>query len=593
MKNYQKLLSYAKPYWFRLVVAMISMSAVAASTAAIAFLVKPMLDEIFLESDRQKLYLVSVLVVGAFLAKAVFYLNQAYQMNYVGQTVVNNLRVELYRHLQTLSLSFFHRTPTGVLTSRITNDVNMIQHAVSEGITALIMDAFTACGLMFVIFYRDWKLALAGILIIPLGVYPLYYFGRKLRTLSKRVQINMGALTTILQETFQGMRIVKAFNMEEYENKRLVNECDRLLSNRIKVVTVRAVSSSLMEILAGFCIAGIILYGGINVVKGLSTPGSFVSFLTALILLYDPIRRLSRLNVTIQQGLAAADRVFAILDEEPEIKDKPSALVLPPVTKGVEFRNVHFGYGQEEVLRGVDLVVEAGEALAIVGASGVGKTTLINLIPRFYDVQEGGVLIDGHDIREVTLQSLRAQISIVSQATILFDDTVLNNIAYGSLDRSREEIKTAAKAAYAYEFIMGLPQAFDTRIGERGVRLSGGERQRLAMARAILKNAPVLILDEATSSLDTESELEVQKALLNLMQGRTTFVIAHRLSTVRNVNRIIVLANGRIIEEGSHEELMALGGEYRRLYEMQFREYGQVPGSDSVFANNLAKTDIL
>ncbi|MBW2092181.1 MAG: lipid A export permease/ATP-binding protein MsbA [Deltaproteobacteria bacterium] len=593
MNNYQRLLHYAKPYWLRLLIAMVSMGVVAASTSAIAFLVKPMLDQVFLESDEKKIYLISVLVVGAFILKALFYLNQAYQMSYVGQTVVNNLRKDLYRHLQTLSMSFFHRNPTGVLTSRITNDVNMIQHAVSEGITALIMDAFTAVGLIFVIFYRDWKLALAGILIIPLGAYPLYYFGRRLRTLSKRVQINMGALTTILQETIQGIRIVKAFNMQEYENKRLAGECNRLLSNRIKVVVARAVSSSFMEILAGFCIAGIVLYGGITVVKGLSTPGSFVSFLTALILLYEPIKRLSRLNVTIQQGLAAAERVFAVMDEKPEIKDKDTAAVLPGVTKGIEFKNVHFGYNQEEILKGINLKVKVGEALAIVGISGVGKTTLVNLIPRFYDIQDGSILIDDYDIRDVTLKSLRAQISIVSQATILFDDTVLNNIAYGSLDRTREEIEAAAKAAYAYDFIMELPQGFETYIGEQGVRLSGGERQRLAMARAILKNAPILILDEATSSLDAESELQVQKALLNLMQGRTTFVIAHRLSTVRNVDRIIVLGEGRIIEEGTHEQLIALNGEYRRLYEMQFREYGKVPGNGSVIKNDLAKTGSL
>ncbi|MBW1708671.1 MAG: lipid A export permease/ATP-binding protein MsbA [Deltaproteobacteria bacterium] len=590
MNNYQRLITHAKPYWWRLLTAMISMGVVAASTAAIAFLIKPMLDQIFLEKDVEKIYLISALVVGAFIIKAIFYLNQAYQMSYVGQTIVNNLRVDLYRHLQTLSMSFFHRNPTGVLTSRITNDVNMIQHAVSEGITAMIMDTFTAIGLMFVIFYRDWKLALVGIIIIPMAAYPLYYFGRKLRTLSKKVQINMGSLTTILQETFQGVRIVKAFNMEEHENKRLISECDKLLSNRIKVVVVRAISSSFMEILAGICIAGIILYGGVAVVKGLSTPGSFVSFLTALILLYDPIKRLSRLNVTIQQGFAAADRVFVILDEEPEIKDADSAKVLPPITNGVEFKNVHFGYGQEKVLKGINLTVKGGEALAIVGASGVGKTTLVNLIPRFYDVQEGAILIDGYDIRDVTLKSLRAQISIVSQVIVLFDDTVFNNIAYGSLDKSKEEIVAAAKAAYAYDFIKDLPEGFDTRIGERGVRLSGGERQRLAMARAILKDAPVLILDEATSSLDAESELIVQKALLNLMQGRTTFVIAHRLSTVRNVNRIIVLGDGQIIEEGTHEQLLASGGEYRRLYEMQFREYGRVPGDDSAFETKLAKT---
>jgi subfamily B ATP-binding cassette protein MsbA len=307
-----------------------------------------------------------------------------------------------------------------------------------------------------------------------------------------------------------------------------------------------------------------------------------MSFLTALILLYDPIRRLSRMNAVIQQGLASAERVFSVLDEEPDIKNKDSALVLPPITKGIEFRNVYFGYTEEKVLKGINLTVEAGEAVAIVGRSGVGKTTLVDLIPRLYEVEEGAILIDGVDIRNVTLESLRAQLAFVSQRIILFDDTVRNNIAYGSLDRSSEEIETAARAAYAYEFIKEMPQGFDTHIGERGVRLSGGERQRLAMARALLKNAPILILDEATSSLDAKSELEVQAALTNLMRGRTTFIIAHRLSTVRDVDRIIVLADGRIAEEGSHEILMAGGGEYKRLYDMQFRENGEFPSDERV-----------
>lgn len=572
MSIFKRLLIKVKPYWWRLLLAMAAMGVVAAATSSIAFLIKPMVDQIFQSLDRDKLFLVSGLVVVAFLAKAVFYLFQAYQMSFVGQTVVNNLRVELYEHLQTLSLSFFHRNPSGVLISRITHDVNLIQTAVTEGVTGLIMDFFTAFGLLFVIFYRDWKLALAGVLIIPLGVYPLYRFGRKVRAVYRQAQVSMGRMTTILQETFQGTRIVKAFGMEAYENRRMAEECRRQLKYRLRVVFIQALSSSFMETLGGVLIAGIILYGGLNVVRGTSTPGAFFSFLTALILLYDPLRRLSRLNVTVQQGLSAAERVFVLLDEAPEIRDREGAAALPPGQKSVEFRDATFGYGPETVLQGVSFKVEAGQAVALVGSSGAGKTTLVDLIPRFFDVRSGAVLVGGLDVREVTLESLRAQIGIVNQLTILFDDTVRNNIAYGSPTRSTAEIEAAALAAYAYDFIMEMPLGFDTMIGEQGVRLSGGQRQRLAMARAILKDAPILVLDEATSSLDAEAELEVQKALANLMAGRTTFVIAHRLSTVRDIGRILVLSRGRLVEEGDHGQLMALKGEYARLYELQFRD---------------------
>ncbi|MBW2622461.1 MAG: ATP-binding cassette domain-containing protein [Deltaproteobacteria bacterium] len=579
---YRRLLALIKPYKWYLGIAMGCMALEAAATSAIPFLIKPTLDEIFVNRDLDRLYLITSLVVAAFLAKAIFFFLQAYIMSYVGQTVVNNLRVRLYRHLQTLSLSFFQRNSTGVLTSRITNDVAMLQNAVTEAITGMVMDICRIIGLTFVIFYLNWKLALLGILIIPFGGGPLYFFGRYLRSLARETQVRMGSLTSILNETFQGARIVKAFGMEEYENERQSRESKKLLILGIKMVAVRAFTSSMMEILGGISIAVIIFYEGFSVVKGRSSPGSLMSFLTALVLLYDPIRRLSRMNAVIQQGIASAERVFSVLDEEPEIKNKDSALVLPPITKQVEFRDVWFGYTEDKVLKGINLTVKAGEALAIVGMSGVGKTTLVDLIPRFYDVDEGAILIDGVDIRNVTMESLRAQLAFVSQRIILFDDTVRNNIAYGSRERSLEEIEAAARAAFAYDFIMDMPQGFDAFIGERGVRLSGGERQRLAIARALLKNAPILILDEATSSLDARSEAEVQAAFNNLMKGRTTFIIAHRLSTVRDVNRIIVLAGGQIVEEGSHDSLMARGGEYKRLYEMQFRESGQISAGQEI-----------
>ena len=578
MEIYKRLFGLVKPHWNRLLLAMICMGLVAAATSLIAFLMKPLLDEVFIARDLKKLHVIPSLVILVYLLKGVFYFGQSYLMSYVGFRIVNDMRVRLYTHINKLSLSFFHRNSTGVLISRITNDVNLIQGAVTNVVTGAVMDLFTAVGLIFVIFYRDWKLAIFGMLIIPLAIYPTYYFGQRLRVLARDGQISMGALTNIIQETFQGVRIVKAFNMIKYENSRFIKESRWLFNVFMRSVAMRSASSPLTETLGGFCVAGIIWYGGYNVIQGHSTPGSFISFLTALMLLYEPIKRLTRMNATIQQGVAAAERVYVILDQEPDIKSKEGAIDLPPISKEIEFRDVHFAYDEEEVIKGIDLRVRAGEVLAIVGVSGGGKTTLVNLLPRFHDVRQGAVLIDGRDVRDLTVDSLRAQIAIVSQSVILFNDTVQNNIAYGSFDRSNEEIQAAARAAFAYDFIMAMPQGFETVIGERGVRLSGGERQRLAMARALLKNAPILILDEATSSLDTESELAVQKALENLMRGRTTLVIAHRLSTVRNADRIIVITDGRIVEEGNHEELMALSGEYRRLYEMQFRVDDGLPG---------------
>ncbi|MBF0528015.1 MAG: lipid A export permease/ATP-binding protein MsbA [Deltaproteobacteria bacterium] len=567
----KRLLVLIRPHWWRLFLAMICMGMVAASTSAVAYLIKPLLDEVFIARDVDKLKLIPGAVLIIYLLKGFFYFGQSYSMNYVGMTIVNDLRVRLYSHMQIMSLSFFHKNSSGSLISRLLNDVSLIQSAVTTVVTGAIMDAFTIVGLMFVIFYRDWKLAIIGLFVLPLAVYPIYYFGRRLRSLATDGQVIMADLTDILTETFQGVRIVKAFNMEDFENSRFAEACRQTVANIMRSVNIRSFSSQMMEALGGLCVAGIIWYGGFSVIRGESTPGSFISFITALLLLYEPIKRVTRLNESIQQGIAAAERIYDILDLEPEIKDHEKAIVLPPVAGEIEFRGVTFGYERELVLKNIDLKVRRGEILAIVGVSGGGKTTLVNLIPRFHDVKAGAILIDGHDVREVTMKSLRAQVGIVSQHVILFNDTIGHNIAYGSSGKSQQEIESAARASYAHDFIMATPLGYDTVIGERGVRLSGGEQQRLAIARALLKNAPILILDEATSSLDTESELAVQGALENLMRGRTTLVIAHRLSTIRDADRIIVIADGQIVEEGNHEQLMAINGEYRRLYELQFR----------------------
>lgn len=570
MNLYRRLLQFVKPYWRRLAGAMVCMLMVSGATSASAFLVKPVLDDIFFKKDLFMLKLLPFAIIALFLVKGIFDYGQSYLMSYVGQRIIADLREKIYNHLQSLSLSFFTRHPTGVLMSRIINDVNLVQGAVSEAVTGLIKDFFTIIGLVVVVFYRDWQLALVAMVVFPLAIYPLVKFGRKLRSYSYRSQTTMGDISSILMETISGNRIVKAFNMEEYERKRFAGENKKLFNLLMKSVRVRALSHPLMEFLGGVGIAFIVFYGGYNVIKGVATPGTFFSFLAALLMLYEPVKRLSGVNNTIQQGLAAASRIFEVLDAVPEILNKPRAKTLHSISQGIEFQDVSFRYEEEWVLKNINLQIKAGEVVAFVGASGGGKTTLLNLLPRFYDVSSGQILIDGVDIRDYTVESLRSMIGIVTQQTILFNDTVKNNIAYGKMGEPMEEIIKAAQAANAHGFIQNLPHGYDTIIGEQGIKLSGGERQRISIARALLKNAPILILDEATSSLDSESEVEVQKALEYLMQGRTTLVIAHRLSTVRRADRIVVISNGTIKEIGTHEELLEKNGEYKRLYLMQF-----------------------
>lgn len=568
-----RIIQIIKPYRNRLILAMVSMVVVAGLSALQAYMVKPLLDEIFFKKDRLMLNLLPLALMLLFLVKGVFYYCYSYFMERVGQGIILDLRKKIYDHIQNLPLSFFTKTPTGELISRIISDVTLMQGAVSSALVGTLKDLFQILGLLTVIFYQNWKLALMSLVFIPLASMPIYRFGKKFRELSTNSQQTTASIANILQETIQGNRIVKAFCMEEYEFKRFSERAGKLFRITMKDVQLKSLNHPLMELLGGVGIALIMWYGGNQVLSGNSTPGTFFSFLTALIMIYEPIKNISKVNNPIQHGLAAATRVFSVLDIRPDIADKTGAVDLPPIQKEIVFKDVHFSYdGATEILKGINLTVTPGEVIALVGTSGGGKTTLANLIPRFLDVTRGEISIDGQDIRNVTMKSLRSQIAMVTQQTILFNDTVRNNIAYGDLKKSEEELVAVARAAHALNFITELPEGFETIIGESGTRLSGGQQQRISIARALAKDAPILILDEATSALDTESEREVQNALENLMKGRTTFIIAHRLSTIKNADRIIVIKDGLIAEEGTHDTLLAKNGVYHMLYTMQFVE---------------------
>jgi len=581
LNPYRRMLGYVHPYVPRLAVAMLLMIGVSALNGAVAFLVKPVLDDIFIRRDAAQLSYVPFLVLGIYLLRGLIDFSQIYLMSGVGQRVVRDIRQHLYRHMQSLSLSFYLRHPTGVLMSRVMNDVALMQSAITDAATGLIKDIFTVLFLVGVVFYRDWKMAIVALVVFPMAIWPIARFGRRLRKTSTRTQEVVGGLSSHLQETISGAKLVKSFGAEGFEIDRFTLRNQELFRLSMKVVKVQALTSPISEVFGGIGAAAVIYYGGYNVVNGITTPGNFFSFITALFMLYSPVKGLTRVNNVIQQGIAAGVRVFDVIDTLPEVREKEDAVPLPPVRKEIVFDRVDFRYAPagDAVLQGVDFQVPVGTMVAIVGSSGAGKTTLVDLLPRFYDPQGGAIRIDGVDIRDVTLSSLRAQIAIVGQHTVLFNDTVRNNIAYGMPDAPMEKVAEAARRANAHGFIERMQRGYDTAVGEQGLSLSGGERQRLAIARAILKDAPVLILDEATSALDTESERAVQEALDTLMKGRTTFVIAHRLSTVRNADVILVIEGGRIVEKGRHEELLSRESRYRAFYMKQFEEQKTDPDS--------------
>jgi ATP-binding cassette, subfamily B, bacterial MsbA len=566
-----RLFSFLRPYRGKLIVSMIAMVFVALLTGVQTYMVKDLLDKIFIDKNAFYLYTLTIAVVVVFGVKGIFYYTYNFLLERVGLSVIMDFRARVFRHIHLQPLSFFHHYPTGTLISRIIADVTLMQQAVSSSLVGILRDFLSIIVLLGVVFYLNWHLAIFCFAILPIAAYPIVKFGKIFRRLSTKAQEETANVSNVLYETITGNRIVKAFNMQSHEDQRFTKQLDTLFRVTVQDAKFRCLQHPLMEFIGGIALSLFIWFGGRLVINGSMTPGEFFALMTSLIVAYDPVKRIGKVNSAIQQGLAAATRIFAILDTKPEIADRPGAIDLPPFHRAIEFRGVNFTYSDEtSALSDVNLTVPAGQTLAIVGHSGGGKTTLTNLIPRFLDVTSGSIVIDDHDIRDVTMHSLRKQIAMVTQQTILFNDTIRNNIAYGSPDATDQDISSAAEAAHALSFINELPSGFATIIGEGGARLSGGQRQRISIARALLKNAPILILDEATSALDTESEREVQGALENLMKNRTTFVIAHRLSTIRNAHRIIVIKNGRIVEDGTHDSLLARHGEYELLYTMQF-----------------------
>lgn len=573
MKIYIRLLAYLKPYiWPYFTLAMVCMVAFGATDGVLPFLVQKIIDDVFTRKDESALTYLPGVIVAIFAFRGLMNFGQSYFNDYVGLRIINDVRNALNRHFQALSVSFFYRHPTGTLLARVSSDVHLLRFAITDALASFMKDAVSLSALVVVAFMKDWFLASLAFVVFPASVLPIMRLSRKIKRFTRRGQIRTGTLTALLQESIQGNRIVKAFGMEKYEDRRYQEENWRLFKQSLRASRIKAIVAPSMEMLASIGIGAVVWYGGWSVINGGRTQGEFMAFMAAMFLMYGPFKGIARTYTAVHQGLAGAERVFEILDEAPEIADKADAQVARPFSKSIQFHNVSFAYKETPVLKGVDLTIEAGQRVALVGMSGVGKSTLVDLIPRFYDVRGGRVTIDGVDVRDLTVPSLRAQIGIVTQHTFLFNDTIRNNIAYGEPARRMEDIIAAAKAANAHEFILALSDGYDSVIGEMGMQLSGGQRQRLAIARALLKNAPILILDEATSSLDAESERLVQEALETLMATRTTIVIAHRLSTIRKADRIVVLVDGGVAEQGTHEELLRNSGEYSRLYSIQALE---------------------
>lgn len=572
MTLYLRILSYIKPYMHRLLFAMVCTIMAAAGNLYIPWIIKDMIDEVLADKNGTMLNWIAASIIAIFIVRGLFWYGQNYLMSYVGQSVIIDIRAAVFKKLQRLSVSFYDKNKTGTIMSYVTNDVNALQSAMVENTIEMITEGFILIGSVVAMIYLDWRLTLFTVCTFPVVLWFMEFFGKKIRKTGGRIQECTADITSVLQESVASARVIKSFVREDYEVDRFDVENKANFRANMKNAQLMATLTPVVELVAAIGMTMIIWYGGNNVINGTITAGSLVAFLTYAVNISNPIKRLTRVIGNIQKALAAAQRVFMIIDMPEEIAESRDAKQLPEVSGKVEFQNVSFAYNDKgNVITDLSFSVKPGEVIAIVGPSGAGKSTIANLLPRFYDVNKGDIKIDGHSVREVTLDSLREQVGIVPQETMLFNGSVYNNILYGRLDATKEEIEAAAKAANAHDFIMQLTDGYETKLGDRGVNLSGGQRQRIAIARAILKNPRILILDEATSALDTESERVVQEALDRLMVGRTSFVIAHRLSTVKNADKILVLEKGNLVESGTHDELLALDGLYAHLYKIQYR----------------------
>lgn len=571
MKNYLRLLRYIKPYLNILALAIVCIVIAAGANLYLPWIIRDMIDKVLAEKNMEMLNYIAIGIVVTFVIRGIFYYGQSYLVSYVGQRVIIDIRDVLYQKFQRLPLAYYDKRQTGEIMSYITNDVAAMQSALIDQLIDLVTESSILIGSLAMMVYLDWQLSLLTLMTIPLVGQAMKVFGRRLKASSHVIQERLAEITSLMQESISAVRVVKSFVREGYEIKRFHEQNELNFQATMKNVHLSSMLTPTVELLAALAVTVIVWFGGYEVVNGKISAGSLVAFLTYAVNLANPVKRISRIYGNIQKAMAAVDRVFGVIDLEETVSDKPEAKPLTISSGNIKVNNVTFCYNEGvNALSNLTLEAKAGEMIAFVGPSGAGKSTLANLIPRFYDVTEGSITIDGLDIRDVTLDSLRNQIGIVPQETMLFSTSVRENIRYGRLEATDEEVEAAAKAANAHEFITEMAEGYDTKIGERGIMLSGGQRQRIAIARAILKDPRILILDEATSALDTESEKIVQDALDNLMVGRTTFVIAHRLSTIFDADKIFVIDGGKIVESGTHEELLALGGLYNNLYNIQF-----------------------